>query len=147
MAKKKSKGQIINRKTKDYKPSADTSAPFKSSGSHQFNPLRPKVAPSAHGDGKASAGGRQYTDTQRRAAGIGTPMGNFGNRPLNPKNAKDRKEIKRKLDYMYTHNTSGYANVNFNRTSNKEKFDKNYNEIDWGKEKKREEGRKTRKKY
>lgn len=145
--KKKSSGQIINRKTKDFKVNTDSTAPIKTRGNHQFNPLRPKAQPSPHDNGRPSSAGKQFTDTNRAAVGIGRPMGNFENRPLNPKNSKDAKEIRKKLDYMYTHNASGYANTNFDRTANKEQFRGNYDEIDWGKSEKRKEGKRYKKKY
>jgi hypothetical protein len=110
--------------------------------SKYFNPTRPE-----------NVGARRSTsntDSKRKAAGIGTPC-DFGswcvpNRRLNPRNKQDSKIIKRGYDSIYVNQTNPSV---ARATIDKAKYNKNFNEIDWGKDKKKKKkkGSRYKKKY
>jgi len=149
--KPKGKHNIINRKTKDMKE-LPKDAPFDSVNrdhrgqAKNFNPLRPLHQPSPHTDGpnagKPSAAGKTMDDAKRKRLGIGTPMGPFESKRLNPYNDKDAKEIKKGIEWMATHKTTvdkktGKVIPNAwqcygSRVEDVAQYNENFNNIDWG---------------
>ena len=105
-----------------------------SGGDYGYNPLTAgntggKTCPGGNGKMRSS-----LTHVQRKAKGIG--MGaDFGSwqapsRRLNPNNERDRKIIRRGTDSMFREDKSYIPCQGIN----KDKYNKNYNEISWGSE-------------